>query len=286
MGKHKHHRRKSISSDSSGDEDLPIVAEDPSLLDEERRRRRERRRRAVVSSLEAKERADKEAIGDAIKEPNGKASQESKGGSKGEGVEKDGPGEAEVRFRSLLRHHHNNRQKLPAEFRRSYVKKMRASNSRWSGLDRKQAWAMECRCLRLLEQHYVCHCRRKRRHFPVIFAANSAKQTIEMSLQGKSIRSMLDEGGRRYSPSSVDEQLDCICANMHRAGVQHLDMVRNGKNLCIDADGTISVIDFDIASVGPHCPTEKLEKRVAKMGGHRHYLESFRDQLRHILRKL
>ena len=68
-----------------------------------------------------------------------------------------------------------------------------------------------------------------------------------MTYCGKS----LDKSGfKDVVIKNLDQQLKCITFNMKKAGVMHRDMHRSGKNLCVNNDGIVSVIDFDIAKIG------------------------------------
>ena len=64
---------------------------------------------------------------------------------------------------------------------------------------------------------------------------------------------------------NLDAQIACILANLDRSGIEHLDMVDNGKNLCLSDDGVLAVIDFDIACVDGKPLARDIQRRRGYM---------------------
>ena len=61
----------------------------------------------------------------------------------------------------------------------------------------------------------------------------------------------------------LDAQIACILDNLQHCGIEHLDMVDVGKNLCLSDDGVLAVIDFDIACGDGKPLTRDIELRLA-----------------------
>jgi len=66
----------------------------------------------------------------------------------------------------------------------------------------------------------------------------------------------------------MSRQIDCILNLLSKANITHLDLNDNGKNICINEDGHLSIIDFDIMhfkSVDTKKTiTPEMNKRIAR----------------------
>lgn len=57
----------------------------------------------------------------------------------------------------------------------------------------------------------------------------------------------------------MEEQIECIIYNLKKCKIKHLDMHSNGKNICINKKGIISLIDFDIAAIDNNYQSIKIK---------------------------
>jgi thiamine kinase-like enzyme len=117
----------------------------------------------------------------------------------------------------------------------------------------------EVAALIALQKHYACRCHPPRQHFPrIVFVFPLPPvRTIHITI---SRGTSLDRVNNVEVPRNIHVQCECIFDNMRRAGVRHLDLAP--KNVCIDHQGTISLIDFEIAN-GPTNPLY-LNKSISK----------------------
>ncbi|MCC5964445.1 MAG: hypothetical protein JJU09_15080 [Rhodobacteraceae bacterium] len=139
----------------------------------------------------------------------------------------------------------------------------------WSGLTADQALYLECTCLQRLARETG----RARSHFPQIITIRPADHCFEITHQGPTVREMVQAGSRVPVPDP-EAQVSRIVDQMRASGVVHLDMLADGRNLCVSADGHVSVIDFDIASVDGVAYSGMIERHLTRFhesGGHDGY---------------
>ena len=113
----------------------------------------------------------------------------------------------------------------------------------------KFAFKDEILALTLLKDNYRCTCEPKRKHFPVIkfsipvtpyigiIATNDKGETLKQT-QNKNI-------------PNINQQCKCIYENLERSNIEHLD--QNDNNICVDDNGTISLIDFGWITINDTC---------------------------------
>jgi hypothetical protein len=142
-------------------------------------------------------------------------------------------------------------------------------------LTQDEMYQLEKKCLTLLDKNYECICEKKSRHFPVIIESISPNLDLNpdekeykfyLSHCGQSLGNDFgfDENNHPYLIINFDEQLSCIIYNLKKSNIKHLDMHDSGKNLCINSDNILAVIDFGIAAVSDHFLTPSfLENRKA-----------------------
>lgn len=111
----------------------------------------------------------------------------------------------------------------------------------WSGLTRAQALHLEVTCLTRLAQGQGAA------QFPRILTLDMIAGRFELTDQGMTLQA-LAAAGRTVTIPDAQAQIATILAAMEAARVVHLDMHRDGRNLCVDARGRLSLIDFDIAA--------------------------------------
>ena len=71
----------------------------------------------------------------------------------------------------------------------------------------------------------------------------------------------------------MKEQIECIIHNLKKCKIKHLDMHPNGKNICINKKGIISLIDFDIASIDNNYKSKKIIERANKYNKDDYYIK-------------
>ena len=164
---------------------------------------------------------------------------------------------------------------------KSYRVKIKPS----TGLDQYGSFLLEISCLKKLEKDYECICNIKKTHFPKLLKIDSKHRQISLTNRGKSVKDIIDKN-KNIKPINVEEQMNCIIHNLKKYQIRHLDMAINGKNMCINKKGTISLIDFDYASVGDKYMSPKIQRSVEVYGDYDKYLEYFTKQFMIILNKV
>ncbi len=167
------------------------------------------------------------------------------------------------------------------------IKKPKRSFKNSNGLSIDKYFALEKECLELIKKNYKCKCRKKHQHFPVIINSNSEKHELELSYQGTSIARMVSTK-QTIKISDAEEQLDCIIRNLRRNKIRHLDLHHSGKNMCIDKYGIISLIDFDVASIGSDYESSVLQERAEKYGNGKYssYLVDAKEKMMEMVKKV
>lgn len=125
------------------------------------------------------------------------------------------------------------------------------------GLSQKQAYQLEKKILLLLETNFKCVCGLNTYHFPKIVSCVDVEYKFKLTNCGTS----LDVTPKESKIPNQDEQINCIVENMKKSNIQHLDVVNTGQNICLDTDGTLSVIDFDIASINEVFLSTEIQDR-------------------------
>ncbi len=165
----------------------------------------------------------------------------------------------------------------------SYRKSIRYSKKLWNGLSKIESYYLEYLCLSKLNKNFVCICQNKdNHHFPKIININDSELKFTFSHCGTS----LDKLKYEINILNYEKQVDCILHNLKKNNVIHLDMTKNGKNLCITDNGILSLIDFDIAIINNKYLSAKLEKRFKNYGNsYDDYIKKFRQKILSILIK-
>ena len=165
----------------------------------------------------------------------------------------------------------------------SYRKSVRYSKKLWNGLSKIESYDLEYLCLSTLNDNFVCICQNKyNHHFPKIINMNESELKFTFSHCGKS----LDKLKYEIKILNYENQVDCILHNLIKNNIAHLDMTKNGKNLCITDDGILSLIDFDIARINNKYLSAKIEKRFKNYGNnYDDYITKFRQEILSILMK-
>ena len=116
-------------------------------------------------------------------------------------------------------------------------------------LTRDESFDLEMNCLTLINSNFQCICHNKSTHFPKLIEFDKKQFKLLLSNCGTSIDKLNHLQKKNIIVYNLDKQLDCIIHNLKNANVQHRDMHLSGKNICIDNNGIISIIDFDLARI-------------------------------------
>lgn len=111
----------------------------------------------------------------------------------------------------------------------------------WSGLTREQSFHLEVTCLIRLAQGAAAD------HFPRLLTLDAQAGRFELTDQGQTLKTRAAAGIKPTIPD-VAAQIARIVVALQAARVIHLDMHPDGRNLCLDDAGRLSLIDFDIAA--------------------------------------
>ena len=138
----------------------------------------------------------------------------------------------------------------------------------YNGLSRKEGFQLEKDCLTLLNSNFECICGLNCNHFPKIIKCFPEKCKFILSNCGYSLNKyelkLRTKKIKPYKIKKIDEQIDCIIYNLKKCNIKHLDMHGSGKNICINKDGCISLIDFDIAVINEKCLSEKIKRKLER----------------------
>jgi thiamine kinase-like enzyme len=154
-----------------------------------------------------------------------------------------------------------------------------------SQLDQSNSFLLEVSCLKKIKKHYTCICDVKKKHFPKILKIDVKKFQISLSNRGFSVKDIIKKN-LDYVPINIEEQLKCIIHNLKKKNIKHLDMAENGKNICINKKGTISLIDFDYVSIGDKYMSSKIERSACRFKNYDEYLEYFTNSFMVIINKV
>ena len=96
----------------------------------------------------------------------------------------------------------------------------------------------EIRALQILKSNYRCICGRNAYHFPEIIQGDQNKKLVQLKFCGENLQHPY------LPPTDTAEQVQCIHYNLTKSKIFHMDISK--KNICIDNDGVIFLIDFDM----------------------------------------
>lgn len=116
----------------------------------------------------------------------------------------------------------------------------------YTGMTYKVGLCREYMCMKILNEYYKhnkCTCGYKY-HFPIIYKYEKNKY-IKMTNEGIDLKT-LKQYNFKIKVKNVSEQIDCILKTLEVCNITHLDLNNNGKNICVNLNGKISLIDFDI----------------------------------------
>lgn len=140
--------------------------------------------------------------------------------------------------------------------------------------NRSLLYDLEYNCLKLIESNYNCICGLNKYHFPKIIDSCPEKCKFVLSNCGKSI-DKYKKYNQKINIINPDKQINCIIHNLKKCKIKHLDMPNNGKNLCVDKNGTLSLIDFDWAAINDKYVSNIFRRKEKRYSKNKDYYTSF-----------
>lgn len=131
-------------------------------------------------------------------------------------------------------------------FRKYYETK-----NRWVGMTARQRLYIESWCLKRLNTSSPKGFESV--YFPELYSVSTESSFIEMSHCGTSL-DQICRNGPAIVVNNPARQIEEIVHLMEVSGVRHLDLRADGKNLCVSAEGRLTLIDFDIAVLEGEIP--------------------------------
>lgn len=126
----------------------------------------------------------------------------------------------------------------------------------------KETFYLEKKCLNLLNKNYNCSCGININHFPKIIKTYDKFNIFVLTNNGCSFDKIKHKIKFNIN---VDKQLDCIILNLKNNKIYHEDMVPDGRNLCVDKNGIISLIDFNISSIRNYIDDKEYNSLKTRM---------------------
>ena len=158
--------------------------------------------------------------------------------------------------------------------------------NRWNGLTRTEAYNLEKECLACIKNNFECLCKIKHNHFPELIEFDDEKYQFILSNCGISVKEYTKLKKNNIIITNKEEQVNCIVENLKKMNIIHLDMSPNGKNMCINEDGIISIIDFDIAIINNNILSEQIKKLYNQYTIKDNYYDNVRKKILKILNKI
>ena len=154
------------------------------------------------------------------------------------------------------------------EFFEDYNKVIKKNKiNKYTNLSGLNSFKLEEMCLNKLKQNYKCICKNKKNHFPQIKNIKHTDYNVTLTLNdmGTSFNNLSNFQKKKFKKVNFDEQIDCILKNLKRAKVYHSDMHPDGRNLIINDNGDLGLIDYNIAYTPDFKPTSSTNtKRIHK----------------------
>ena len=132
-------------------------------------------------------------------------------------------------------------------------------------------------------------CSNKCKHFPILLSYNTDNYELTLSDCGYSLdiyKNLINQ--KKIEPikiNNIDEQINCIIYNLKKNRIKHLD-IYNGKNLCVNKKGTISMIDFDIASINNSYKSSKFKYKNNEKFDQKDYYKKLKILMTSIISKI
>lgn len=118
----------------------------------------------------------------------------------------------------------------------------------------------EIKCLEALKKYDIA---------PIFY--KKEKNNIYMSDCGISFRSLK----KNIVIKNINEQINNIVECLKKEKIMHNDMHLDGKNLCVDKNGKIYIIDFDMCTInysGDSSNYDELKQKIINIIKNNHYV--------------
>ena len=145
----------------------------------------------------------------------------------------------------------------------------------------KEKFLLETYCLQKLKYNYKCTCQDKERtHFPIILNKLISKRKVKLSKCGISLEKMSHNQINEFGKINFSSQIYCILENLKKNNIVHKDIKL--QNMTIQEDGSLGLIDFELAEIKDHCHKQLKRKKlyIKQLNKYNSY-----DQFKHILDK-
>jgi len=158
----------------------------------------------------------------------------------------------------------------------------------FNGLTREQGFEFEKECLFLLQKNFECTCGLECNHFPII--NNSINKLYKMFITDCGIsldkyKKLIEKDNLEpYEIKKQNEQINCIISNLKKCKIKHLDMHPSGKNMCINKNGIVSLIDFDIAIIDNNPLSKQISKRIMYYKNEDDYYTQLEQKINEIIK--
>ena len=172
----------------------------------------------------------------------------------------------------------------PKDCKEGTFRKYYQTKNRWVGMTAGQRLYIESWCLKRLNTSFSKEAASS--HFPELYEVSSGSNFIEMSHCGTSL-DQISQSGPSIIVNNPTAQIEEIVRLLGEAGVFHLDLRPDGKNLCVSLDGHLTLIDFDAAVLEGEVPlSAQLSESYAKACAHPQGYRGWASEKLHVLLKL
>ena len=166
-----------------------------------------------------------------------------------------------------------------------YYTKTQKDISKWLGMSLEHSYNLEKIYLTKITNNFECICKKKKQHFPNIYNFNDKNKSFLLRHCGYSIENISNNRKmfKNYKPINPREQIKCIIYNLKKSNIKHLDMNLSGRNLCLNKNGELSLIDFNTAVYKNLCFSKQMIKHLIKYGVGKNYYKKIKKLMLKIL---
>ena len=147
-------------------------------------------------------------------------------------------------------------------YTKTFTKNINKAAKNNINLDGFDSYLLETACLKALDQNFICTCKKKRVHFPKIVNTTETGNNLQIKMThlGKTLSHLKSKeiNELKTNDLQLEEQSKCILSNLKRAKVYHGDVL--AKNLTINTNGDLGLIDFNIAYIDKFKPKTSTSK--------------------------
>lgn len=137
-----------------------------------------------------------------------------------------------------------------------YVKRFTSKYQTWNSMSAYQCFILELDCLSRI--NCAMQSRNKTKHFPILVDFDLNTLTITISNNGNALNKLKEP----FVVKNLSLQIEEIFETLKQAKVIHLDMVTSGKNVVVNKEGILTIIDFNMAQANGYSFNHCVEKRI------------------------